>query len=604
MKVSNAAPSPLVRTIWRLSTLLLFLAALGLLLFSFSPFETLEPLLDALTPDGQLESFTPASFHRLSAFTKPLGFALLLLGVASLVFKGYLQRLIESLRRSFNAFSPRQDFHHLLASLKSLSGEKRYLYLLLAVTATGFAARLLILSRPMGHDESYTFLAFASRPLRYILTDYHLPNNHVFHSLLVHLAYKLLGNHPWVVRLPAFLAGVALVPATYWVAKRFYDRPTALLSASLVAATPNLINFSTTARGYTLVVLFSLLILGLGDYLKAQKNCLAWLLFIALSVLGFYTTPVMLYAFGGIFFWLLVSALFKDLSPQVEDSFLRYLIFAAVAVALLTLLLYLPIFIFSGLDSVIGHPWAAPLPWADLWPSILARVESVWRSWNTAVPPLVGALLAAGFLVSLLTHRWHASHRIPLIWPVVLWLALIFFIQRLAPLARYLLFLLPLFLISAAAGLVFLFTRLIPKLGQRSRFVLFALLVLSLPLLAFNTIRLDPAYSHGQMGNAEGLTVFLQQELAVGDSVLVTPPMRIELMYYFSYYGMDTSQVHDDDELPEHVARLVVVVRQKEGETLASVLEAGGLTAAVDLTTARPLYQYGYIALYALGVSP
>src|SRR3990172_4791582 len=118
--------------------------------------------------------------------------------------------------------------------------------------------RGLSLSQPMQHDEAYTFIAFASRPFWIAISDYSLPNNHVFHTLLVYLAYHLLGDQPWIIRLPAFLAGVAIIPLTYAAAALFYNRKVGLLSAGLAAASPLLIDYSANARGYTLICAFTL----------------------------------------------------------------------------------------------------------------------------------------------------------------------------------------------------------------------------------------------------------------------------------------------------------------------------------------------------------
>ena len=60
----------------------------------------------------------------------------------------------------------------------------------------------------MRFDEAFTFLRFASQPLLEGLTTYAEPNNHLFHTLLVHISTSLFGDQPWAIRLPALLAGV------------------------------------------------------------------------------------------------------------------------------------------------------------------------------------------------------------------------------------------------------------------------------------------------------------------------------------------------------------------------------------------------------------
>ncbi|PKO04579.1 MAG: hypothetical protein CVU41_16175 [Chloroflexi bacterium HGW-Chloroflexi-3] len=54
------------------------------------------------------------------------------------------------------------------------------------------------------------------------LSDYHFPNNHVFHTFLVHLTYKLFGPYEWAVRMPAFIASLLLAPFGFIFAKRWY----------------------------------------------------------------------------------------------------------------------------------------------------------------------------------------------------------------------------------------------------------------------------------------------------------------------------------------------------------------------------------------------
>src|SRR5207245_4620972 len=56
---------------------------------------------------------------------------------------------------------------------------------------------------------------YASHPLSVALTIYGSPNNHILHSLLMHFAYRMFGSAEWALRLPALLAGIAIVPLTY-----------------------------------------------------------------------------------------------------------------------------------------------------------------------------------------------------------------------------------------------------------------------------------------------------------------------------------------------------------------------------------------------------
>src|SRR6266576_3810691 len=104
-----------------------------------------------------------------------------------------------------------------------------------AILAFAIAMRLFHLNQPMRPDESWTFLDFALQPLSGLLSDYSRPNNHIFHTLLVWMSIHVLGYAPWVIRLPAFVAGVLMVPATYVATRALAGARPALLAAALAA---------------------------------------------------------------------------------------------------------------------------------------------------------------------------------------------------------------------------------------------------------------------------------------------------------------------------------------------------------------------------------
>jgi hypothetical protein len=130
------------------------------------------------------------------------------------------------------------------------------------ITLAGAALRARYLSQPMRYDEAFTYLAYASQPLAKGLARYDYPNNHLLHTLLVHVTTTVFGNHPWSLRLPAYTAGVALVPAWWWAVRGLYPGAAGLLTAGLVAGSSPLVEFSTNARGYMLVALDCALLVG------------------------------------------------------------------------------------------------------------------------------------------------------------------------------------------------------------------------------------------------------------------------------------------------------------------------------------------------------
>ena len=302
-----------IRVLWAACTAVLLLVGGFLATVFWQAYPQARLLVDLLAKDGRMERFTPDLYARLELPMRLLGPGLILLGLAGVVFRHRaqrgLERIVSYIRRSLVRW-----WLDISLSMKDIAGElsqipRRQWAFLLAMVLIGAGLRGLLISRPMFHDEAYTYEAFASASLKFITSDYHLPNNHVFHTLLVHLSTQLFGNSPWAIRLPACLAGTLLIPCAYLLAHKLYGRAVAALSASLVAVFPILIDYSTNARGYTLLALLTLILLLLSIYVQHHRNLAAWSLIVILGAVGFYTVPVMLYPFGGVLAWLLLSTL-------------------------------------------------------------------------------------------------------------------------------------------------------------------------------------------------------------------------------------------------------------------------------------------------------
>ncbi len=304
----------------------------------------------------------------------------------------------------------------------------------------------------MGHDEAYTFMAFASRGLGVVITDYHLPNNHIFHTVLVNLFYQFLGDSPAVIRLAAFIAGILIIPASYLIAKIFYDWKIGLVAASIIAALPVMVDYSTTARGYTLITLFALILVALAAYVKGSQNLTAWFMLVVFSCLGLYTNPTMIYPIGMTFTWLVLSGLINDIDASYGKKFYLYLSLSVIGIIILTGFLYLPIVYTSGLQSVVGNDVIESLSWADFTQSLLPRINNTWREWNRALHPIISWIAIIGLVASFIVPRLPRNRRVPLILAGILWIAAALVVQRVAPWPRIWIFLLPFFVIWITAG--------------------------------------------------------------------------------------------------------------------------------------------------------
>jgi hypothetical protein len=72
---------------------------------------------------------------------------------------------------------------------------------LFIIVSIGVMVRAYHLLVPIKYDEALTFLNYAQFPITSGISNYSLPNNHVLHTLFVHLSVILFGPHEWVLRL-------------------------------------------------------------------------------------------------------------------------------------------------------------------------------------------------------------------------------------------------------------------------------------------------------------------------------------------------------------------------------------------------------------------
>ncbi len=262
----------------------------------------------------------------------------------------------------------------------------------LALLVLGFAMRLGVFLNPMSFDESTTFVLFASRSLLDVLSDYSTSNNHIFHTLLSYLSTKIFGVSPVALRLPAFVAGLLIIPLTYWLMKRLFNANTALLAAGLVAVGPPIVEYSTQARGYTLQTLFFLAGFNVASYLRERSTITGWAVFIAVFAFGLHTVPTMLYGLAFVAVWMFITA--------ARGQHLRTLIHlgpAMVAIGAGALLLYLLPIMRTGLPSTLN---LFRIPWADFPEKLLGALRTIRWCWTGYLHYEFVGLLVLGFVAA------------------------------------------------------------------------------------------------------------------------------------------------------------------------------------------------------------
>ncbi len=465
-----------------------------------------------------------------------------------------------------------------------ISGESRarawrwpralHLGTLLAIVVVGTGLRLDLLFQPMRYDESITFVAYASRPLRSALSLYQNPNNHLLHTLLVHISVAIFGTQPWAIRLPALIAGILMIPATYLMAAEFFGPNVGIVAAGFVASCSALIEYSTNARGYTILCVCFLLALFLAKRLTTASSLAGWGLFAFVCAMGFYTIPIMLFPFGTIVVWLV----FDQLSPGRTGGraqLWRYALWSLLLTGLLVFVLYCPVLVTMGWRSLFANPFVSPQPQflAMLSRSMPGNYQLVDRD----LPPVLQYALAIGVVLSLILPRPDASQALRLAAAAVLWCSMVLLALRVSPYDRVWLFLVPPYFALASQGWSFL-AGWVPDRAL----VAVPLLALGLGLHTIADRSVLLADVNGQMPDGEQVALFLKPNLTASCPVVASVPAIGILAYYFQQDHLPLDLVTWG---PEPKRRCFIVVVSKFGQSLAQVLADRQVRAPVKTAT-------------------
>ncbi len=328
---------------------------------------------------------------------------------------------------------------------------------------TGLAAALRIYhlgAESFWFDEA-DILSQARGPLTNVLGSFlRIGENGPLYTLLLWAWVHLVGTGEAAVRLLPLLFGVATIPVLYYTGKRLVGRELGLLAAALLAVSPFHIWHSQDAKMYTLVVLVTLGSTAL--YLQAlERNTLRWW---AAYVLA---TWVALFTHSMAVLILLAQLL---ATPLLWTRFAagtgagganrrrRW----AVALAVLTVP-FLPIAAGRAAAFLNGDLTAG---WhAAVAPAEMLRVLFIKFALNEAAQPwqALGAALAGGLFVLGAWPRRGGTARawtaVGLLWAVPI--AGLYALSLKVPLfePRYLIIVLPFYLLFVAAGLL--------RLGRR-----------------------------------------------------------------------------------------------------------------------------------------
>jgi|GEM_PF-788804 len=243
---------------------------------------------------------------------------------------------------------------------------------------------------------------------RYVFFDYRSTNNHILYSVVAKLSHHLFhrpSDDPdrnffteWTLRLPAFIAAFLGILALAWALCQLGFGRAAFWAPWLLVAHAWFTRFSTDARGYGMVILFSALLIGtVADVIRRPDRWRPWICLGILSFAMMYTYPGAIYSLGLLHVVALLGVWFSRPKPDHSaqeiratkiDASLRWL-FCGLGAALIFAQLFGPCipqmreYMDRVFDAGMGPPLTAK--WvADVGAYLL--VGDAWFPWDPVNP--------------------------------------------------------------------------------------------------------------------------------------------------------------------------------------------------------------------------
>lgn len=136
--------------------------------------------------------------------------------------------------------------------------DKLLFYLTIILLAAGLLLRITSLTYgSLEYDEIWTLCNYVPGPWLNIFTDLATPNNHPLHTLLAKISLGIFGESTAALRLPALLAGCALIPLIWYTIHKITPcRGAGLISVAWSSFYGYSLYYSQAARGYSMQMFF------------------------------------------------------------------------------------------------------------------------------------------------------------------------------------------------------------------------------------------------------------------------------------------------------------------------------------------------------------
>jgi mannosyltransferase len=403
---------------------------------------------------------------------------------------------------------------------KIIDNKKDDKIILLAIILAALILQLYHLGyKGLWLDEAISF-QISSSSLQKILSSPDDVHPSLYYVILH--AFLYLGKSEFYLRLPSVIFSVATIPLVYRLGKDLFDSRVGLLSAFLLAFSPTIYWFAQEARMYTLFMFLSLLSLSFFYNSLSNNDNKSWIGFIASNFLNMYTHY---FAFITIFIEIIYVFLFIKKYRPILRKFMICL--------LINFALFIPQFLnlYAGIQGKLG----GGATWG-LKPTILFLPNAfyVLSAGNFSSSLIFGIPLFILFLYGLYSSEKTNREACVLsaIWVFVPTFVLYSLAFKINVEFKYIIFILPVYLIIAAKGLL--------NINIKRTHLAIALIFI---IFVFNAYFIYENYNiQKEQWNYDAS--YIERNILEKDIVLAIPSVT-EMCFW--YYGLDPDKVFSMD---------------------------------------------------------
>lgn len=395
----------------------------------------------------------------------------------------------------------------------------------LIITLLAGVGRALFLDAPIKYDEAYTLYNYVDSGVAE-LVHYSAPNNHMFHSFLVKVSFVLFGGGEAAIRIPSYVCGLLTIPLAA-IAAAHLHRSNGVLAAAIMGVYPYLVYYGVLARGYTILLVFTLLLLILlTRFVESPSSGLYLPIAVVISG-GLFTMPSFAFPTVGLFAWMLVARAVRGHSLV---QLVTHVSIPCVALSvLITSVLYAPVLLISdGIDAITNNRFVASVPLPEFFAAMPQHICDTFAILLIDISPSISILFLGGLIAGVGSCVKSRNWAPVLLLPVVLAGSIVLLVVKHAvPFPRTWIYLLPLaiVLVDAVGGWL-------PKSARAAVFGI-AILLAGGGTFGFLQSKSPAAFEGaGACPGAEEAANFLQQVMQPEDRYEVDCPADEPLRYY------------------------------------------------------------------------